>query len=451
MNFPDDAIRPEDPAAIDGAAVLDAVHEALTRYVVLPSPEATDAVVLWIAATHAQPCWEHATRLVLKSPEKRCGKTRAMEVGRELVCRPRATVNISAAALVRSIHPTEPPTLLVDEADRLYGSKTQSEINEAVTGILNGGFARDWPYTRYNAARGCNEDHATFAMAMLASKGKDLPDTIEDRAVIVTMRRRAPGETVAPFRRRNVAELHDLRDSLAEWIGAHTKALHGAEPDMPVEDRAADVWESLTAVADLAGGDWPARARTAAKLLSAEADDAAEATLGVRLLAELKEVFAGATALHTATIIERLCALPEAPWSDYYGRRVTDRDLAKILRPYGVRSKTVREPDNDRTGKGYHAHDLADAWSRYVPEGGKRHKGNMGNSAGHSDEDVTDVTDEGSQRSHGQGADQRSYPCDRRDGTPRGEDDPTTARALHLLHTELGATPLPPTGTEHTP
>ncbi len=237
-------VRPEDPAAVDGALILEDVRDALTRYVVLPSPEATDAVVLWIAATHAQRSWEHATRLVIKSPEKRCGKTRLMEIARELVARPRATVNISAAALVRSIHPDHPPTLLVDEADRLYGSKTQSEINEAVTGILNGGFARDWPYTRYNAARGCNEDHATFAMAVLASKGRDLPDTIEDRAVVFTMRRRAPGETVASFRRRNVAELYELRDRLAEWIGAHGDALTEAEPSMPVEDRAADVWES---------------------------------------------------------------------------------------------------------------------------------------------------------------------------------------------------------------
>jgi len=33
--------------------------------------------------------------------------------------------------------------------------------------------------------------------------------------------------------------------------------LADAEPVMPLEDRAADVWEPLIAIADLAGGEWP--------------------------------------------------------------------------------------------------------------------------------------------------------------------------------------------------
>ena len=44
---------------------------------------------------------------------------------------------------------------------------------------------------------------------------------------------------------------------------------------MPVEDRAADTWEPLVAVADLAGGDWPELARHAAIVLTADHDQAA--------------------------------------------------------------------------------------------------------------------------------------------------------------------------------
>ena len=47
---------------LTGAQLLDAVRDALTRYVVLPTAEAADAVTLWIAATHAQPAWAHAAR-----------------------------------------------------------------------------------------------------------------------------------------------------------------------------------------------------------------------------------------------------------------------------------------------------------------------------------------------------------------------------------------------------
>ena len=45
---------------LTGAEILGQLHAALTRYVVLPSPEAADAIVLWIAATHAQPAWNCA-------------------------------------------------------------------------------------------------------------------------------------------------------------------------------------------------------------------------------------------------------------------------------------------------------------------------------------------------------------------------------------------------------
>lgn len=91
------------PTATDGAALLDAVRAALTRYVVLPTPQAADAVTLWIAATHAQPAWAHAPRLVIRGPEKRCGKSRLLDAVEALCRDPFITVNSSSAAVYRSI------------------------------------------------------------------------------------------------------------------------------------------------------------------------------------------------------------------------------------------------------------------------------------------------------------------------------------------------------------
>ena len=97
----------------------------------------------------------------------------------------------------------------------------------------------------------------TFAMAALAGIGA-MPDTIEDRAVVIKMRRRGPGESVAPFRhRRDRPALTSVAGQLARWLGKHLAELERAEPSMPLEDRAADTWEPLVAVADLAGGTWP--------------------------------------------------------------------------------------------------------------------------------------------------------------------------------------------------
>jgi hypothetical protein len=178
------------------------------------------------------------------------------------------------------------------------------------------------------------------------------------------MRRRAPGEQVTPFRRRRHApELLDLRDRLHDWVRANQAKLADAIPELPVEDRAADCWEPLAAIADAAGGRWPGLARDACRALTAAAGDA-EGSFGERLLADLRVVFGAAPALWTATIIERLAQLDEAPWDDYYGQRITDRGVAKLLRPYGVRSRDVKLGDVVR--KGYRREDLHDAWQRYA-------------------------------------------------------------------------------------
>ena len=71
-----------------GADVLNELRAALTKYVILPSDADADGITLWIAATHAQQVLEHASRLVVKSPLKRCGKTRALEVISETAHRP---------------------------------------------------------------------------------------------------------------------------------------------------------------------------------------------------------------------------------------------------------------------------------------------------------------------------------------------------------------------------
>jgi uncharacterized protein DUF3631 len=355
--------------AVDGAGLLGELHAALCRYVVFPGPQAADAVTLWTAATHAQPAWEHAPRLAVVSPLKRCGKSRLLDVVAETCHAPLITINATIAAVVRSIG-ADPPTLLVDEADTLWGTRKQADNNEDLRGLLNAGHQRNRPMLRWDITSRTAEQLDTFAMALLAAIG-ELPDTIMDRAVVVRMRRRAAGEQVQPYRtRRDAPPLHDLRDRLAAWARAHLRELQQATPAMPLEDRAADTWEPLIAIADLAGGDWPARARDAASTMTAaEAQQEEDTSAGVRLLADLRQVFqaADAEALYTSTILEALHQLEDAPWADWYGHPLTTRDLAKLLRPYQVESKNVREHGTGAPRKGYARADLHDAWARYVP------------------------------------------------------------------------------------
>jgi hypothetical protein len=350
----------------DGAAILADLHAVLTRYVILPSPEASVGVVLWVAATHAQSAWQHAPRLVIRAPEKRCGKSRLLDIVEGTCHNPLITVNASPAAVYRAIGTDTPPTLLVDEADTIFGGKN-AEANEDLRGLLNAGHQRNRPAIRWDAGTRSLETIPTFAMAALAGIGT-MPDTIEDRAVVIRMRRRAPGETVSPFRhRRDRPALTDIAAGLAGWLGSHLAELERAEPAMPLEDRTADTWEPLIAVADLAGHDWPDLARTAALVLTADHDQAASISDRVRLLADCRTAFGEASALPTTTLINRLRSDPEAPWSDHGPAGITPMRLSTMLREYDIRSATVRFGEPIGQAKGYYRADFTDAWQRYCP------------------------------------------------------------------------------------
>ncbi|MGQ0574470.1 MAG: DUF3631 domain-containing protein [Pseudonocardia sp.] len=338
------------------------MHTALLRYVVLPSPAAAVAVTLWIAASHAQPAWAHAPRLVIRAPEKRCGKSRLLDIIEALCWAPFITVNSSPAAVYRSID-ADPPTLLVDEADTIFGPKADG--NEDLRGLLNAGHQRNRPAKRYDAAANRVESIPTFAMAALAGIGH-MPDTIEDRAVIIRMRRRADGETVHPYRhRRDRPALRQLAEQLHTWLRNDLTTLEQAVPAMPVEDRAADTWEPLITIADHAGNTWPDRARAAVLHLAAEATDTDEGSDRIRLLVDCHTAIGDLPAIPTALLLQRLRADPEAPWADYGHIGLNARRLGILLGEYGIRSANIRFTEGQ--AKGYHRADFTDTWRRYTP------------------------------------------------------------------------------------
>ena len=370
--------RPEEPTSppeipdvppTEGDELLRRLRALIARFVVLPSEAALDAVTLWVAASHLQAAWQHAPRLAVVGPAKRCGKSRLLDVLAETVHSPVLTVNSTPAAVFRSIT-EEPPTLLVDEADTIFGSPKMAEKNEEMRGLLNAGHQRD----RY-VLRVVGSDHTphrfhTFAMAAIAGIG-DLPDTIMDRSIVIRMRRRAEGERVSPYRtKRDSPALRAMRADLARWTKPLAdQALH-LEPQMPVEDRAADTWEPLVIVADLAGGSWPRRARQAcAGLVASEAQSEDDQPSGARILADIRRIFFSASDPDSIATDQLLFALngdPEAPWGEWGRGGLTPRGLAGMLREFGICSGNVRIGDGTQR-KGYMRNKFADAWRRYCP------------------------------------------------------------------------------------
>jgi Protein of unknown function (DUF3631) len=292
-----------------------------------------------------------------------------------LVPRPMHTINATAAAVFRAVEDHQ-PTLLMDEADTYLGPLARGE-HEELRGLINAG------HRKGAVAHRCVGDPAkmqvkafpAFCAVAIAGIG-DLPDTILDRGVLIWMRRRGPAEQVEPFRRRKATpQLRELHQALAAWTSEHQDQLAQTEPEMPpgLVDRPADVWEALLAVADLAGGDWPTRARVAAVRLNKERGEA-DPSLGVKLLADIRTAFDAdlADQLATDDLLKRLHAMEESPWGTMPGRGIeagkplSARGLGARLRPFDVRPCQYRD-DSGARHRGYLRADLADAWSRYLP------------------------------------------------------------------------------------
>jgi hypothetical protein len=252
-------------------------------------------------------------------------------------------------------------TLLYDEIDTVFGPKARD--NEELRGLLNAGHRKGAVAGRcvVHGKTVLTEEIPAYAAVALAGLGW-LPDTILSRSVIVRMRRRHAGERVEPYRRRvHAVTGHRIRDTVAVWAKSATTEW----PELPdeIQDRDADVWEPLIAIADAVGGEWPSRARRASVALISESKEA-DPSLGVKLLADLKSIFQDDQELPSKLILSRLIDLPESPWGDIHGKSLDERGLAKRLRAYGVKPKVIRI--GTATPRGYSRVDLEDAWRRYL-------------------------------------------------------------------------------------
>jgi hypothetical protein len=350
----------------DPAQILNDLFTFLGRFVAYPVKEAQEAHALWIVHTHLMDAWESTPRIAFLSPEPGSGKTRALEVSELLVPNAVEAVNISPGYLFRKMgDESGRPTILYDEIDTVFGPKARD--NEEIRGLLNAGHRRGAHAGRcvVKGSTITTEEIPAYAAVAMAGLGS-LPDTLLNRSVIIRMRKRAPGERVEPYRRRAVAgEGHALRDRIARWAAGVESELGGAWPEMPpgIEDRDADIWESLIAISDAAGGGWPERARRAAVSLVSDSKRSTP-SLGVRLLADIKQAMGG-EAMPTVTLLERLNEMEDSPWGNLHGKPLDARGLSARLRKYDIQRKQIRI--GSWTGKGYEPADFMDAWSRYLP------------------------------------------------------------------------------------
>jgi putative DNA primase/helicase len=348
------------PELVDGDALILSLVRRLRSHVVM-SCEAALTVALWITLT-----WVHADAavnspiLMITSPEAACGKTTLLGIIGFLAKQALSSVSISPAVLYRAIERWS-PCLIIDEADTAF------DENEELRAVVNSGWTRGQGVLRCDGEEHEPRLFATFCPKAIGVKGKKLPDTTSSRSIIIELKRKIADETVKDFRHVDDPELVELRQKLLRWSMDNRAELLKANPQLPngFINRVAANWLLPLAIADVAGGEWPDKAREAAALISQEERNS---SIGTQLLADIQAAFGdNDDRLFSSTLVDKLTADPEAPWATYNrGKELTQKQLANRLKDYRIVSETVWIAG--KSAKGYKRSAFEDAWLRYLSD-----------------------------------------------------------------------------------
>jgi hypothetical protein len=358
--------NPELAAEAEGMRVLADVESFIARYAILPK-SARLPVALWALATHLADCFDSFPYLSLSSPLPRCGKTRVLEVLELFTARPWRGTAPTEAVLFRYIE-AKKPTLLLDEVESMAGKKA-NERDAAVLAILNAGYKKGQTVPRCVGASHELQQFHVYGPKAFACIGS-LPAALRDRCILIPMQRRAPSEMVARFRferaRREADPIRGAVEQTAKAFVGEIGVTYSSLPELSfLSDRDEELFAPLFSICAVLA---PARVeelkQCAQKLCDAKAGDAMDDSLSMRLLADVRTVWPENTdAMLTEPLIQALRDLPESPWASEV--ELTYRKLARLLRGFDVRPRTVRI--QDARGKGYVREELDMALNRYLP------------------------------------------------------------------------------------
>ena len=348
---------------VSGADLLEEIRTILKLYTVLPEG-ADSAISLWILFAWCHDSFYVSPYLVFSSPAKRCGKTTALRIISKLTPRPLMASNISTAALFRSIEHFK-PTLILDELDTFLNS------NPEINGIINAGHDRDSAFVlRVEGENFEPKQFSVWSPKIFAGIGRR-KDTLEDRSVIIPMKRKPPNENVEKIRLDRLDKFKVFRQKAARWADDYGEALGTIDPSVPetLNDRAQDNWRPLMAIAEIAGGEWPKKAREAALLLSG-GTDLDDDSISSQLLTDIRMIFKeqGVDRIPSEDLTKCLIGMEDRAWPEYRkGNPISKTGVSRILKPFDIRPKTIRL-ESGRTPKGYLLDQFKETFLNYLPD-----------------------------------------------------------------------------------
>jgi len=350
--------------ARDLGDALTETENLLRRLLVLKLDEHYWALTLWVAFCYSIPEFDFAPRLCFWSPEKRCGKSLALEVVSHLLPNTLATSSISSASLFRILDRDETKVIFIDESDTVFGRNGDKEKAETLRQLLNASFKRGQVVIRCEPPKYEPKEFVIFAPVALAGIGTTaIPETVADRALMIEMRRMLPNERILEFESDEVEKYFaPIREKLEAFARGNESRYRGLRPELPREElnpRARDLWKPLYKVAECAGEAWLEKAYKASLALSAGESDPEEQSLKLRLLSDTRDIFFGEQ-LSSRDLCQRLRELEESPWA--YRENFNPSFVARLYKDYGIKPK----PFSGGKIRGYTRKSFEDAWSRYL-------------------------------------------------------------------------------------
>jgi hypothetical protein len=198
-------------------------------------------------------------------------------------------------------------------------------------------------------------------------KGDKLPDTTLSRSLAIDMKPKLAGEWIADFDHLDNETFARLRRQVARWATDNAEALAARQPEIPQDfhNRRRANWRPLLAIAEqmeMKQAGWEAALEIERRQITADP------STGIQLLTAIRFVFdemvagrlvtgqADKDRLTTVRLIQELIDIPDSPWGTF-GRNeksITAAQVTKLLKPYGIKSGSVRIPkDAQTTPKGY--------------------------------------------------------------------------------------------------
>jgi putative DNA primase/helicase len=363
------------PEPVEGNSLIRDIVRKLQKHVVL-THEGALAIALWVmlAWVHDEVA-THSPILDAMSAEPESGKTTLLGIVWFLAPRAISSVDISRAALYRSIQRWQ-PSFVIDEFDTVLADAKNNPDKAELRSVINSGHTRGQGVLRCVTDEHTPELFSTFAPKAIGMIGRRLPPATMSRCIVIELYRRKKDERIVKFKHEDDSELANLRSRLRRWSMDNIEALRNAEPLMPAdfENRRADNWRVQFKIADLCSGteDWGDKARAAAAKIEGKSDSR---TINVLALADIKVIFfpkdhkgrdlEPLDRIASAELIAKLCTYSDSPWAEWKGGKpITQAQLARVLKPFGIAPGSIWLGES--SGRGYLRTQFDEAWERYL-------------------------------------------------------------------------------------